>query len=118
MDILDYRTINLNRVIYNEPIKVKGNCLLTQTKYNYNEKNIPIYIQTSRMKTINGLVMNDTRSYIELEINKNHVSFYDFINSLDEHIVNVTYTNSENWFEQKLPLDVIEDFYNSPVKIR
>ena len=117
MDILDYRTINLNRIVYNEPCKVKGNCLMTQTKYNYNERNIPIYIQTPRMKTINGLVMNDTRSYIELEINKNHVNFYDFINSLDEHNVNITYTNSENWFEQKLPLDVIEDFYNSPVKM-
>lgn len=117
MEILDYRTINLNRINFSDPIKVKGNCLLTKSSYNYNNTQIPIYIQTPKMTSTNGLIINDTRSYIELEINRNHVSFYDFINKLDEHNINITYNNSEDWFEQKLPMDVIDDFYNSPIKM-
>ena len=117
MDILDYRTLNLNRINFSDPVKVKGNCLLTKATYNYNNSQIPIYIQTPKMTAINGIVMNDTRSYIELEINKNHINFYDFINKLDEHNIHITYTNSEEWFEQKLPMDVIDDFYNSAIKM-
>ena len=62
--------------------------------------------------------MNETRSYIELEISKSHVGFYDFINKIDEHNIHITYTNSEEWFEQKLPMDVIDDFYNSALKTK
>ena len=48
MDIIDYRTINLNRIDYSDPVKVKGNCLLTRASYKYNNKQIPIYIQTPK----------------------------------------------------------------------
>ena len=118
MDIIDYRTINLNRINFAEPIKVKGNCLLTKSTYSYNNSQIPIYIQSPKMTSINGIVMNETRSYIELEISKSHVGFYDFINKIDEHNIHITYTNSEEWFEQKLPMDVIDDFYNSAIKTK
>ena len=116
MDIIDYRTINLNRIDYSDPVKVKGNCLLTRASYKYNNKQIPIYIQTPKMKAINGIVMNETRSYIELEISRKDINFYDFINKIDEHNIHITFNNSEEWFEQKLPMDVIDDFYNSPIK--
>ena len=117
MDILDYKKINLNRICFNEPVKVKGNCLLTKATYSYNNSQIPIFIQTPKMKTTTGLVINETRNYIELEISKNHINFYDFINKIDEHNVHITFNNSEEWFEQKLPMDVIDDFYNSPIKM-
>ena len=38
-------------------------------------------------------------------------------NDLDENNLNVTHNNSGEWFGQQLPMDVIDDFYNSPIKM-
>ena len=38
--------------------------------------NSPFFIQTPKMQTKTGLVINQPRNYIELEITKNHINFY------------------------------------------
>ena len=57
---------------------------MTKTGYKLDNQTIPIYIQTPKLKTSSGIILNDTRSYIDLELDKNHLGFYEFITNLDE----------------------------------
>ena len=117
MKVIDYKKFQVSRVVYDKPVKCKGGCLLTKTKYNIDNNQIPIYIQTPKLRTTSGLVISDSRSYIDLELDKNHLGFYEFITNLDENNLTTTHENSNEWFGQDLPMDVIDDFYNSPLKM-
>jgi len=117
MHILDYKKFVNSKVIYNEPVKVRGGCLVTRTNYKLNGENIPIYIQTPKLKSVNGIICNDSRTYIELELDKSHLQFYEFLTTIDELNTNITYSKSEEWFGKELPLEVVDDFYSTPIKI-
>ena len=117
MKVIDYKKFQLSKLVYDKPVKVKGGCLMTKTGYKIDNQTIPIYIQTPKLKTNSGIILNDTRSYIDLELDKNHLGFYEFITNLDEQNLTTTHSNSEEWFGQTLPMDVIDDFYNSPLKM-
>ena len=117
MKVIDYKKFQLSKLVYDKPVKSKGGCLMTKTGYKLDNQTIPIYIQTPKLKTNSGIILNDTRSYIDLELDKNHLGFYEFITNLDEQNLTTTHSNSEEWFGQTLPMDVIDDFYNSPLKM-
>ena len=118
MRVIDYKKVNINKIIYKEPIKTVGGCLLSKTYYSYNQEEIPIYIQTPRLKNTSNLVVKDSKTYLELELDKKHINFYEFINNVDDHNIAKTHTRSEDWFHQKLPMDVIDDFYKTNIKMR
>jgi hypothetical protein len=117
MKVIDYKKFQLSKLVYDKPVKVKGGCLMTKTGYKLDNQTIPVCIQTPKLKTNSGIILNDTRSYIDLELDKNHLGFYEFITNLDEQNLTTTHSNSEEWFGQTLPMDVIDDFYNSPLKM-
>ena len=117
MKVIDYKKFQLSKLVYDKPIKIKGGCLMTKTSYQLDNQTIPVYIQTPKLRTLSGIVLNDSRSYIDLELDKNHLGFYEFITNLDEKNLSTTHSNSEEWFGQNLPMDVIDDFYNSPLRM-
>ena len=51
-------------------------------------------------------------------MDKEHINFYEFINNIDDNNIRTTYQNSSEWFEQQLPMDIIDDFYTTPIKMR
>ena len=118
MKVIDYKKFDINNIIYQEPVKTAGGCLLSKTLYGYNSEEIPIYIQTPRLKNVGNLEISDSRTYIELELDKQHINFYEFINNVDDHNISKTHSRSEDWFQQKLPMDVIDDFYKANIKMR
>ena len=69
------------------------------------------------MKCLN-LVKYNNYCIFELQFNKNQWSFYKFIQSIDEHNIIQINNNSKEWFNQNFPLDVIDEFYHSNLKIR
>jgi len=112
IEILDYKTIDLNKIIYNDPEKVKGGSYMSIPLYNNN----PIYIQSPRLHSNKGIIKNDTRCYTELDFDKTHWPFYEFITNMDEYNITKIHTNSSKWFSKEFPLDIVEEFYKSPVK--
>ena len=118
MKVIDYKKFDINNIIYKDPVKTAGGCLLSKTLYGYNSEEIPIYIQTPRLKNVGNLEISDSRTYIELELDKQHINFYEFINNVDDHNISKTHSRSEDWFQQKLPMDVIDDFYKANIKMR
>ena len=64
------------------------------------------------------MVVNDSKTYIALELSKKHTTFYEFINNIADQNITKTHNRSEDWFNQKLPMDVIDDFYKTNIKMR
>ena len=116
INIKNYRDINLTKLNFTHPKKTRGGSYISLITYDDN--NEKIFIQTPKITTTTGICNHDTRSYIELQFNKNHLSFYDFLISLDETNIKIVNNNSKEWFEQELPLDIIDEFYKPNIKIR
>ena len=119
MKVIDYKNVSLGKINYSNPIKNKGSTsLLSKISYNYNNEDIPLYVQTPKLNVASDIVVNNTRTYIELELDKEHINFYEFINNIDDNNIRTTYQNSEEWFDQQLPMDIIDDFYTTPIRMR
>ena len=116
--ILDYKEINPESLVFEPPKKVKGGSYMAEIKYRTSEgEDVPFIIQTPRLISSEGIVRNDTRAHCELEFDKNHWPFYEFITNIDDHNIVVIEKFSEQWFTSKFPIDVVEEFYKTPVKL-
>jgi len=113
IDIIDYKDIDIEQIKFNKPDKVKGGSYMSLAEYNGK----PIYIQSPRLISNKGIVKYDTRCNLELEFDKNHWKFYEFITNIDDHNVIQIQKNSAEWFSKEFPLDIVEEFYNTPIKI-
>ena len=78
INVTNYKTLDINSIIFEEPIKSKGG-FLSIPKYNGNE----LFIQTPRLKC-SGIIKTDNRYALELEFDKTHGLFYEFITGIDE----------------------------------
>ena len=113
MKIIDFNEIDLKEITYEKPEKIRGS-FVSRALYN----NEPIYIKTPQLKNISGLVQTETKTYIDLEFDDTSLHLYNFLSNLDENNINQINLNSEEWFNKEFPLDVIEDFYTTPLKHR
>lgn len=116
--ILDYSKINPESIVFSEPKKVKGGSYMTEINYRNEEgEDVPFIIQTPRLISSEGIVRNDSRAHLELEFDKSHWAFYEFITNIDDHNIVIIEKHSEKWFTNKFPIDVVEEFYKTPVKL-
>jgi len=117
VSILDYKKFDTSRLEYTEPSKVKGGSYIAGIKYRNDANELQdVVIQSPRLICNTGIVKTDTRSYLELDFDKDHWLFYEFITDIDDHNIVIVEKNSETWFQKKFPLDVVEEYYKSPVK--
>ena len=113
INIIDFNTIDINKIKFNKPEKIKGGSFMSLAEYN----NEPIYIQTPRLLSNKGIVRSETRCNLELEFDKDHWKFYEFITNIDDYNVLQIQKNSKEWFSKEFPLDIVEEFYSAPIKI-
>ena len=113
INIIDYNTIDIHKIKFKKPEKIKGGSFMSIAEY----KNEPIYIQTPRLLSNKGIVRSDLRCNLELDFDTEHWKFYEFITNIDDHNVLQIQNNSTDWFSKKFPLDVVEEFYSTPIKI-
>ena len=118
--ILNYKNFDFEKIDYYQPQKTKKNALLTISTYRLTQNNqIPIYLETPRLKTTTGIINSNNEFYIELELNiDNNISdFFDFLSKIDERNVINCHLNSNNWFNKTIPFATIEEFYKSPIHV-
>jgi hypothetical protein len=109
--VLDFRQIDLEKVVYSKPEKIKGSYVCNIT-YNGDD----IYVQTPLMNTFNEIEEIDSRTYLELVFNEDNKPFYNFLNKFDEFNIMKIHKNSQEWFNKEFPLDIVEDFYSGSLK--
>lgn len=118
INILDYKELNLEDIYFSHPKKLKGGSYISEAFHKDSNNNTQrIFVQTPRLLNTTGIVKNDSRCYIELELDQTHYPFFKFITDLDDHnIINIQ-KNSLTWFNKHFPLDVVEEFYKTPIKV-
>ena len=112
ISIVNYKDIDFNNLSFCEPDKTKNGSHIAYAKYNGND----LFIQTPRLNC-SQILKNDTRCSLELEFDKSHGLFYEFITSIDDFSIINIQKNSKSWFGKAIPLDIIEEFYKTPVKL-
>ena len=112
--ITDYRNIDINQIELKKPEKIKGS-YYSFAQYKGNE----IYIKTPMLTNITNIVKLDTRCYIELDLdisNEENNEFYEFLSNFDDNNILKIHKESNSWFNKEFPLDIVEEFYTSPLK--
>ena len=113
--VYNYRDIDFNTINFEKPKKVKGGGYMSLISYASNKNRL--VIQSPKLQTSSGIQSNNIRSYIELLLDKGHWPFYQFINELDSNIISVVNNNSLDWFGQPFPIDVLEELFQSNIKM-
>ena len=103
--------MDINSIQYSEPFYDKG---IYYSKATINDK--PITIKTPKLKIKNDLVSTKSRTFLDLELSSFDIEFYNQICELDEHILVKAYQNSENWFNQEVPIEILDDYHRQTIK--
>ena len=117
--VFDYRKFNFSKLEYIEPKKT-GNSVSSSIYYRASiNKVINLFIRTPVMNTISGICKKNNHYYIDLELNlnKGHSEFYDFMNKFDENNKQIVFQNSMEWFNQQLPNDILDSYYTPSVNL-
>ena len=124
--IIKYSDLDLNKIIYNTPKKTDNKTgYISNIYYNFqidekkrNEKKklekISLLIQSPKMLSKNGLIIKNNRAYIEFNL-KDNLEFLNIIKKIDEKNVMLTTEYSQEWFNQQIPMNIINDFYRTPL---
>jgi len=100
---------NLDSIILQKP-KKNGEYFVSKVKYSGND----FFIQFPKMKISTSFGKN-----VELEFSSNSKyskEVYNFLSSLDEHIIQNIFNKSEEWFGKKIPIENVNKMYNKFIK--
>lgn len=118
--ILDFRNLDLNKLEYHDPLRTKGGSYISNINYSIDENtSVPIYIQTPRLRVVNGVIKRTRKAYIELELDSSdntNFEFYNFLTKFDETNLVTCHRRSSTWFGRQFPLDDIDKSYDGPIK--
>ena len=109
-EVTRYNKLQLDNIQYDKP-ENKGTVYFGSLLYDLN----PLLLQSSRLK-VKEIKEVEKQRYIVLETDDTDFSFYDKLVQLDDHILDATYQNSEEWFNKELPMDILEGMYKRITK--
>ena len=79
--------------------------------------NKPLYIQTPKCTTKNGIVKSGKKIYCDLMFSSDDSIFIDWVTNLELKCQTLIGNKSESWFETQYTRDEIETAFSSPLKI-
>jgi len=85
------------------------------TKIEYNKK--PLYIQTEKSLTRQGIVKSGKKFYCDLMFDKNSESLINWFEKLEEKCQKLLYDKKDLWFQNSLEESDIEGAFNSMIRI-
>ena len=109
-EVTRYDKLQFDNIQYDKP-ENKGTAYFGSMLYDLN----PLLLQSSRLK-VKGIKDIEKQKYIVLETDESDFTFYDKLVQLDDHILDTTYQNSEEWFNKELPMDILENMYKRITK--
>ena len=119
--ILNYKNLMLEKYEYLQPHKTSNGTYQTICNYRLSRNElIPFYFETPKLKTTSGIVRIDNNYYIDFELPQSGESglFYQYLLKNDEHNITTCYQNSKDWFNQVMPLHIVENYYKTPILLR
>jgi hypothetical protein len=104
-EVTRYNKLSLDDIQFEKP-ENKGTVYFGSILYDLN----PLLMQSSRL-TVKEIKEVEKQQFLILETDSSDFSFYDKLVKLDDHILDKTYQNSEEWFNKELPMDILENMY-------
>ncbi len=104
-EVTRYNKLSMDNIQFEKP-ENKGTVYFGPMMYDLN----PLLLQSSRL-IVKEIKEVDNQKFIVFETSPSDFSFYDTLVKLDDHILDATYQNSEEWFNKELPMDILENMY-------
>ena len=116
--LLNYKNLNIEKYEYLLPHKTQYGYYQSICNYRLNKNQmLPFYFETPKLKTTSGIVKIDNKFYMDFELSQSGDIglLHDFITKTDDNNISVCHENSKEWFNQVMPLNVVETYYKTPI---
>ena len=107
-DSFDFTKLSLGH-----PSIIQGGAYFTSIEYN----NIPLYIQTTKSLSKQGIVRTGKKLYIDLMFDKTSEPIINWFENLEETCKKLIYSKKEEWFQNSLEECDIDNAFNSIIRI-
>jgi hypothetical protein len=110
-------TFQFNHLHLSPPNNIPGGSYLT--KYAYYDSKKPLYIQTPKTLSKQGVVVAGKKAHIDLLFtgeNEHDAEFIEWIADLEKRSVDLLYEKRHLWFTQELDKSDIENSFTSPIR--
>jgi hypothetical protein len=107
-DSFDFTKLSLGH-----PSTIQGGAYFTSIEYN----NIPLYIQTTKSLSKQGIVRTGKKLYIDLMFDKTSEPIVNWFENLEETCKKLIYAKKEEWFQNSLEECDIDNAFNSIIRI-
>jgi len=113
-DIIDpTETFDFSKLILALPVGIQGGSYFT--KIEYNKK--PLYIQTTKSQTRQGIVKTGKKYYSDLMFDKNSEQLINWFENLEEKCKKLIYEKRESWFQGSLEENDIDLAFNYILRV-
>jgi len=106
-------TFDFSKLSLAHPIGIQGGAYFTKIEYN----NKPLYIQTNKGQTRQGIVKSGKKYYCDLMFDKNSESLIHWFENLEERCQKLIYEKGNSWFQNSLEESDIETAFNSTIRV-
>ena len=107
------KTFDFSNLTLSHPVGIQGGAYFT--KIEYNKK--PLYIQTTKSLTRQGLVKTGKKYYCDLMFDKNSEDLIQWFENLEEKCQKLIYEKKDDWFQGNLEESDIETAFNSLLRV-
>ena len=107
-DSFDFTKLSLS-----PPSNIQGGAYFTSIEYN----NLPLYIQTTKSLSKQGIVRTGKKLYIDLMFDKTSETLINWFENLEETCKKLIYAKKEEWFQNSLEECDIDNAFNSIIRI-
>jgi len=109
-------TFQFDQLQLTHPNSIPGGSYMT--RYSYFNSKQPLYIQTTKTRSKQGIVISGKKAYIDLLITASDTDseFTEWIANLEKRSVDLLYDKRHLWFTQELDRTDIENSFTSPIR--
>lgn len=104
--LLTSDNIDSKKLVLANPNGIQGGSYMTKIKYNDDQS---VFIQTPKLKTKQGIVSTDKRSYFDLLIESSNSELIEWIEQLEELFQEKIYEKRHSWFETSIDKEDIQN---------
>lgn len=109
-------TFQFDKLYLTHPNNITGGAYLT--RYSYNDSKLPLYIQTTKTHSKQGIVITGKKAHIDLLLTSSDqdAEFIEWITNLEKRSIDLLYEKRHLWFTQELDRTDIENSFTSPIR--
>jgi hypothetical protein len=107
------REFQFNQLMLTSPISVSGGAHFSKILMN----KLPLYIQTPKCKTKQGVVKSGKKLYSDLVFTHEDEEFIQWLETLETTVRKMIYENRTKWFDGDLTEEDIENYFTPTIKL-